>query len=45
MPISIEAAIEIAGRSRGNIQTNALLRRVRDFAQIKECTIIELAMP
>jgi len=36
VPISIEAAIEIAGRSRGTPRiANALLRRVRDFAQIK----------
>jgi Holliday junction DNA helicase RuvB len=36
MPISLEAAIEIAGRSRGTPRiANALLRRVRDFAQIK----------
>jgi Holliday junction DNA helicase RuvB len=36
MPISIVAAIEIAGRSRGTPRiANALLRRVRDFAQIK----------
>jgi len=36
MPITMEAAIEIAGRSRGTPRiTNALLRRVRDFAQIK----------
>ena len=34
--ISFEAAIEIAGRSRGTPRiANALLRRVRDFAQIK----------
>ena len=34
--ISTEAAIEIAGRSRGTPRiANALLRRVRDFAQIK----------
>ena len=34
--IDIEAAIEIAGRSRGTPRiANALLRRVRDFAQIK----------
>ena len=34
--ISEEAAIEIAGRSRGTPRiANALLRRVRDFAQIK----------
>jgi len=33
---TIEAAIEIAGRSRGTPRiANALLRRVRDFAQIK----------
>lgn len=36
MPIKLEAAIEIAGRSRGTPRiANALLRRVRDFAQIK----------
>ena len=36
VPIAIEAAIEIAGRSRGTPRiANALLRRVRDFAQIK----------
>ncbi len=36
VPISEEAAIEIAGRSRGTPRIgNALLRRVRDFAQIK----------
>ena len=36
MPTSMEAAIEIAGRSRGTPRiANALLRRVRDFAQIK----------
>jgi len=34
--ISMEAAVEIAGRSRGTPRiANALLRRVRDFAQIK----------
>jgi len=34
--ISLEAAVEIAGRSRGTPRiANALLRRVRDFAQIK----------
>jgi Holliday junction DNA helicase RuvB len=31
----MEAAIEIAGRSRTPRIANALLRRVRDFAQIK----------
>lgn len=36
VPISYEAALEIAGRSRGTPRiANALLRRVRDFAQIK----------
>ncbi len=36
VPIRMEAAIEIAGRSRGTPRiANALLRRVRDFAQIK----------
>lgn len=36
VPITFEAAIEIAGRSRGTPRiANALLRRVRDFAQIK----------
>jgi Holliday junction DNA helicase RuvB len=36
VPIEDDAAIEIARRSRGTPRiTNALLRRVRDFAQIK----------
>lgn len=36
IPIDFEAAYEIAGRSRGTPRiANALLRRVRDFAQIK----------
>ena len=36
VPITMEAAIEIAGRSRGTPRiANSLLRRVRDFAQIK----------
>lgn len=36
VPIDIESAIEIAGRSRGTPRiANSLLRRVRDFAQIK----------
>ena len=36
VPITQEAAIEIAGRSRGTPRIcNALLRRIRDFAQIK----------
>lgn len=36
VPISDDAASEIAGRSRGTPRiANALLRRVRDFAQVK----------
>lgn len=36
VPIQQDAAIEIAGRSRGTPRiSNGLLRRVRDFAQIK----------
>jgi Holliday junction DNA helicase RuvB len=36
VPIDNKAALEIAGRSRGTPRiSNALLRRVRDFAQIK----------
>ncbi|MGB8704417.1 MAG: Holliday junction branch migration DNA helicase RuvB, partial [Gillisia sp.] len=36
VPMDLDAAIEIAGRSRGTPRiANALLRRVRDFAQIK----------
>lgn len=43
MPISLDAAIEIAGRSRGTPRiANALLRRVRDFAQIKGNGTIDL---
>jgi Holliday junction DNA helicase RuvB len=45
MPISLEAAIEIAGRSRGTPRiANALLRRVRDFAQIKGNGTIDIAI-
>ena len=45
MPISMEAAIEIAGRSRGTPRiANALLRRVRDFAQIKGNGTIDIAI-
>lgn len=45
VPISMEAAIEIAGRSRGTPRiANALLRRVRDFAQIKGNGIIDIAI-
>ena len=36
VPVTAEAAAEIAGRSRGTPRiANALLRRVRDFAQVK----------
>ncbi len=43
VPISMEAAIEIAGRSRGTPRiANALLRRVRDFAQIKNDSNIDI---
>lgn len=36
IPINYEAAIEIASRSRGTPRiANAILRRVRDFAQVK----------
>jgi len=45
VPISMEAAIEIAGRSRGTPRiANALLRRVRDFAQIKGDGHIDIAI-
>ncbi|MBF8151180.1 Holliday junction branch migration DNA helicase RuvB [Winogradskyella sp. F6397] len=45
MPITMEAAIEIAGRSRGTPRiANALLRRVRDFAQIKGNGKIDIAI-
>ena len=43
--ISPEAAIEIAGRSRGTPRiANLLLRRVRDFAQIKGDGNIDMAI-
>jgi len=43
VPTTMEAAIEIAGRSRGTPRiANALLRRVRDFAQIKGDGKIEI---
>lgn len=43
VPIDLEAAIEIAGRSRGTPRiANALLRRVRDFAQIKGTGSIDI---
>lgn len=36
IPCDLDAAVEIAGRSRGTPRiANALLRRVRDFAQVK----------
>lgn len=45
LPIEEQAAIEIAGRSRGTPRiANALLRRVRDFAQIKGNGRIDLAI-
>ncbi|WP_028871717.1 Holliday junction branch migration DNA helicase RuvB [Psychroserpens burtonensis] len=43
VPTSMEAAVEIAGRSRGTPRiANALLRRVRDFAQIKGTGSIDI---
>src|SRR5690606_32564226 len=43
--ISEEAAFEIARRSRGTPRiANALLRRVRDFAQVKGTGAIDLDM-
>jgi holliday junction DNA helicase RuvB len=43
--ISEEGAVEIAGRSRGTPRiANALLRRIRDFAQIKGNGTIDLAI-
>ncbi|MDW5287322.1 Holliday junction branch migration DNA helicase RuvB [Formosa sp. PL04] len=45
VPMDIEAAIEIAGRSRGTPRiANALLRRIRDFAEIKGNGSIDLAI-
>lgn len=50
MPIEQQAAIEIASRSRGTPRiANALLRRIRDFAQIKgngkiDVTISEIGL-
>ena len=45
VPITMEAAIEVAGRSRGTPRiANALLRRVRDFAQIKGNGNIDIAI-
>lgn len=43
IPIRNEAAIEISRRSRGTPRiANALLRRVRDFAQVKGSGVIDL---
>ncbi|NND94842.1 MAG: Holliday junction branch migration DNA helicase RuvB [Flavobacteriales bacterium] len=43
VPIKVDAALEIAGRSRGTPRiANALLRRVRDFAQVKGTGIIDM---
>lgn len=43
VPIAANAAIEIAGRSRGTPRiANGLLRRVRDFAQIKNNGTIDI---
>ena len=45
LPIETKAAAEIAGRSRGTPRiANALLRRVRDFAQVKGNGRIDLAI-
>ena len=45
LKISMEAAIEIAGRSRGTPRiANSLLRRVRDFAQIKGDGTIDMSI-
>ena len=45
LKISMEAAIEIAGRSRGTPRiANSLLRRVRDFSQIKGDGTIDMSI-
>ena len=45
VPITEEAAYEIAGRSRGTPRiANALLRRVRDFAQVRGTGCIDMAI-
>jgi Holliday junction DNA helicase RuvB len=42
LPINPEGALEIASRSRGTPRiANRLLKRVRDFAQVKGCDIID----
>lgn len=43
IPIENKAAFEIAGRSRGTPRiANALLRRVRDFAEVKGTGVIDM---
>ena len=45
VPIDFDAAAEIAGRSRGTPRiANALLRRVRDFAQIKGTGHVDMSI-
>jgi Holliday junction DNA helicase RuvB len=45
IPIEAEGAREIAGRSRGTPRiANRLLRRVRDFAQVRAAGVITLAV-
>ena len=45
VPITAEAALEIARRSRGTPRiANALLRRVRDFAQVKGTGSIDMTI-
>lgn len=45
IPIEREAAVEIAGRSRGTPRiANSLLRRVRDFAMVEGNGAIEIAI-
>ncbi len=45
VPIEEKAAVEISGRSRGTPRiANALLRRVRDFAQVKGNGVIDHAI-
>ncbi|MGE4587616.1 MAG: Holliday junction branch migration DNA helicase RuvB [Mangrovibacterium sp.] len=45
VPVAEKAAVEIASRSRGTPRiVNALLRRVRDFAQVKGNGSIDLAI-
>lgn len=45
VPIEHDAAMEIAGRSRGTPRiANALLRRVRDFAQVRGTGRVDMAI-